>query len=125
MDKVDIKYLGIPNICFSLTDKADKREKKFIKQRIKNGFDDSETWSLYSTIAQFIYPRLKRYKEVNNGTPMGLTENEWNDILDKMIFSFESIVNDTIDFTIDEKENYNKFEEGINLFAKYFLQLWW
>lgn len=121
MDKVDIKYLGIPNICFSLTQKDDKREKKFIKQRIKNGFDDSETWSLYSTIAQFIYPRLKRYKEVNNGTPMGLTENEWNDILDKMIFSFKYANDDSI----EERENYSKFEEGINLFAKYFLQLWW
>jgi len=29
---VDVKYLGVPNICFSLTDKDDKREIEFIKQ---------------------------------------------------------------------------------------------
>jgi len=26
---VDVKYLGIPNICFSLTDKNDKRGRKY------------------------------------------------------------------------------------------------
>ena len=26
LNPVDIKYLGIPNICFSLTDENDKRE---------------------------------------------------------------------------------------------------
>jgi hypothetical protein len=40
---VDVKYLGIPNICFSLTDKNDKREKKLSKQRMVRGFDDSPT----------------------------------------------------------------------------------
>jgi len=57
---VDVKYLGIPNICFSLTDKDDKREIDFIKQRIERGFDDSETWSLRDSMALFILPRLKR-----------------------------------------------------------------
>ena len=54
----DPKYLGIPNICFSLTDKDDKREEKFIKQRLQRGFDDTETWSLRDTIADFVVPRL-------------------------------------------------------------------
>ncbi len=27
----DIKYLGVPNVCFSLTNKDDDREQKFIK----------------------------------------------------------------------------------------------
>jgi len=62
-NKKDPKYLGIPNICFSLTDKNDVREKKFKKQRLKRGFDDSETWSLRDTIAKFIIPRLKRFKK--------------------------------------------------------------
>ena len=53
-ETIDIKYLNIPNICFSLTEKDDEREEKFIKQRIERGFDDSETWGLDHTIASFI-----------------------------------------------------------------------
>jgi len=30
--KIDVKYLDVPNICFSLTDKDDKREKWLKKQ---------------------------------------------------------------------------------------------
>ena len=42
----DPKYLGIPNICFSLTEDTDRRESEYKEQRIQRGFDDSETWSL-------------------------------------------------------------------------------
>jgi len=61
---VDFKYMQIPNICFSLTDVDDKREMEFKKQRLERGFDDSETWSLRDTIANFIIPRLERYEEI-------------------------------------------------------------
>jgi hypothetical protein len=37
LSAVDFKYLGIPNICFSITDKEDKRETYFKKQRIERG----------------------------------------------------------------------------------------
>lgn len=65
-EPIDIKHLNIPNVCFSLTDKDDKREEKFKQQRIDQGFDDSETWSLDHTIASFIIPRLERYQELAN-----------------------------------------------------------
>ena len=45
-----------------------KRYWKFLWQRWTRGFDDSETWSLYDTIARFILPRLKRFKEIADGT---------------------------------------------------------
>jgi hypothetical protein len=54
LDAVDVKYLGVPNICFSLTDKNDKRGIEFTKQRIERGFDYSKTWSLRDSIALFI-----------------------------------------------------------------------
>lgn len=44
--------------------KDDVRHRKFRKQRKKRGFDDTETWSLDTTFAQFMAPRLKRYIEV-------------------------------------------------------------
>jgi len=129
--KVDIKYLGIPNICFSLTDKDDKREKKFSKQRMKRGFDSSETWSLFSTIVKFILPRLKCYREHTGGYPACLKSvKEWEDILDQMIEAFELIYKDSQgiecepDTEKQDKINENKIEKGLDLFRGYFFALW-
>ncbi len=48
-------------------DKTDKRYNKHMKQLKTVGFSDSETWSLHSTIAMFVLPRLIRFKEVTKG----------------------------------------------------------
>ena len=56
-----------------------------------------ETWNLDYTIAKFVLPRLKLFKKLNNGYPgrEGMeTEEEWDEALDKMIWSFEQIIND-------------------------------
>ena len=123
-NKKDIKYLGIPNVCFSLTDNKDERETKFSEQRKEVGFDDTETWSLTDTISRFIIPRLKRFKEVNNGVPHGQTEESWDITLDKMILSFELTCRDSgsRDYTDEERIQLN---EGLDLFRKYFFELWW
>lgn len=77
-----------------------KRFWKFLWQRWTRGFDDSETWSLDSTISYFILPRLKRFKEIyNNGNKgavwlpgcihnkfkEGYELNQYGDIKDKKI----------------------------------------
>jgi hypothetical protein len=42
-------------------------------------------------LALIIHPALVQFKEQNCGYPSGVTENEWNIILDKMIFAFSQI----------------------------------
>ena len=123
-EKVDIKYLGIPNICFSLTKEDDKREKEYKKQRIERGFDNSELWSLRDTIGNFILPRLKAFKENKVGFPACFeTDEEWRKILSKMVIAFELLVRDsgTFDLTKGEMKQYDK---GMKLFHEYFLNLW-
>ena len=121
----DIKYLGVPNVCFSLTNKDDDREEKFSKQRIERGFDDSETWSLRDTIANFILPRLKAFNEITFSRPADLEDiSEWNDILNKMCKSFEYVARDKGMFILTDEE-YEEYKEGMELFKKYFLDLWW
>jgi hypothetical protein len=117
----DPKSLGIPNINFSIYTDNDKREEKFLKQRLERGFDESETWSLYTTIAKFIVPRLKEFKEVNIAYPPELTPESWNDILDKMIRSFEIAA----DSDFMKEEEAEEFREGFTLFSEYFFALWW
>ena len=55
---------------------------------------DKDTWNLFAVISQFVLPRLKRFKKLTNGYPIGMTEKQWDVILDKMIFSMDFYVND-------------------------------
>ena len=111
-------------------EKSDKRFKKHLKQLKTVGFSDSETWALDSVICQFILPRLIRFKEIVGGHPAGLTKKKWNDILNEIIFAFYFSNNcDEDEFVnCDEKTrslNWLRYEDGMQLFAKWFRNLWW
>lgn len=100
-----------------------KRSIKFWWQRRTRGWDDSETWSLDASLAKLIIPRLKRFREVTIAYPHELTFKEWQSILDKMIDSFEWFASDArFDYKPGE---YEKAQEGVELFAKYYGGLWW
>jgi len=101
--------------------RSDKRIEYLLNQYDKDGFDDSETWSLFNTITSFILPRLKRFREIEAGYPMGMTQGKWNKIIDKMIIAFELIDKDEC---ITDKQ-YKQQKEGLRLFAKHFQNLWW
>lgn len=115
----DLDSYNIPNVNFTLIDRGDKRWDDFKQQRLERGFDDSETWALDCTIAKFIEPRLRRFKEIKAGYPAIMSEEKWDDILDKMIYAFECINKDTI------SDNEDSVDEGLDLFRKYFFNLWW
>jgi hypothetical protein len=121
--KIDIKYLGIPNICFSRTGETDTRERDYKKQRINRGFDNSETWSLYETFARFMIPRLERFREIQaecSSNPSRLSKEEWAKILAHIQKALEITLLDS--WTEKDQKNYTK---GIRLFAEYFMHLWW
>lgn len=98
-----------------------KRKVKYFFQRRIRGWDDSDTWSLDYTMAKLLVPRLKRFKELNNGYPYGLNEDLWDSTIDKMIKSFEFICSDAR--WIGPFPEY--VEEGRNLYNKHFYDLWW
>ena len=133
-----------------------RQRKKWLKQH--NLYVSSkETWNLDIMFAKYIIPRLKKFKELNNGYP-GRDEmdtpEKWDDALDKMIQAFEYVMewdkywidNQEYDYydCIDEfdkntelyeeiKENKRVeddrrlavINEGLSLFAKYYMNLWW
>ena len=119
---IDFKYMKIPNICFSLTDVDDKREIEFRKQRIERGFDDSETWSLRDTIANFIIPRLERYEEIAKETLHREPSLE-KDI--KCFLNAMKLVARDNGAMILTKEEEKQMWQGINSFSKIFMSLWW
>lgn len=112
------------------------------ERKVRVEISDHDIWSLDHTLALIILPALKKFKENQMGHPCGLRpdptglpetgcgncgcEQEWNVILDKMLYSFEHIVDDRIMVysTEEYKESQKKIQEGLELFGKYFQSLW-
>ena len=117
-----------------------KFPKKFTTERkISVQIDDWDTWSLDHTLAIIIHPALVKYKQdsLETGHPcLGIDmdmctsgscdcNTKWQEMLDKMIWSFEQIVTDEIHEYRDEYPDYlTRVKEGLELFGKYYLALW-
>jgi hypothetical protein len=123
-------------------------------QTWKHGFPDEQAWEFVSWHSRIVVPRLKRLLEIKQGHPGTLTESEWNEALVSMIWSFENHDNEphpiysndydhryeridhegmstfkplnttgTVDWSPIENHR-KKVQEGLELFAKYYLHLW-
>ena len=101
-----------------------------IGKYLKNGkrretveIDRSDTYSLYYTLALLITPCLKEFISFKKGYPSGISSEEWDLILNKMLWSFQEILKDE---PTDFDEKYcEKIQEGLDLFGKWYLHLWW
>lgn len=122
-----IDTYGIKNVNFSLIKENDSRFEDFKKQRLERGFDDSELWSLDCTIAEFIAPRLKAFKEVSDGGYPGGYESAkmWQDDLDAMIEGFELYPNHFHWDPEEQETNWKKVDKAMSLFHKHFYKLWY
>ncbi len=104
---------------------------------------DNEIYDLKYHIADYIFPRLKTYKEKfdkGNSPSSQIFEEEeksrgrkltneesdkiWSEILDEMIFPFEYLLFPENFEEMNRVEIYEKNKRGLNLFAKYFNDLW-
>lgn len=115
------------------------------KQKHKIIIEDHDIWDASYTMAHIILPILKKYKKDANGFPYIdeiKTFEDWENILDSMIWSFENILDDSWEdqfykdkegdgffgnFEVDLKglEKHNeKIQKGLDLFSKYFVSLW-
>ena len=104
-----------------------KISKKHQQQLESRGFDDTELWNLDNTIAEFILPRLKAFRENPVGYPTNLTEKKWNKALDKIIFSLDLSLNDDKWLNLNIKERnilHKKYKKGFKLLGRYFGDLW-
>ena len=96
----------------------DPRRKLYRQQRKERGFDNSELWSLNSTILTFTLPRLKEFRDYTQSYPLSdeiNSHSDWQRTIDKMIHGIELYLEDSWD---------KEAVEGIELFFKYFRHLW-
>ena len=116
-------------------------------QAIAKTIDVEELYDLDVTIARFILPRLMVFKQHCERTPrLNMPQEEWNEILDKMIYAFERIAMQTEEDTAEykayikaiwnneedlgdlkraAKSSLKPISEGLSLYHKYYRSLWW
>ena len=90
-------------------------------RKIDIHIDKWDTWGMDHTLSLIILPMLIQLRDTNHGHPAQITEEEWIEIQNKMIWSFEEIMKDDFNF---DKEHNEKIQEGLNLFGKWFRDLW-
>lgn len=131
-----------------------RQRKKYLKKK-GTYVNPIECWNLDYTIAKWILPRLKLFREETVGYPsidrkiyaetgemVGITFEDWQKILDEIILAFEQVLIDPMDICIDKnlnlknkldykiyenicEERNKKIERGLDLFKYYFQDLWW
>lgn len=96
-------------------------------QKLTRGYSDEELWNLDVTIAEWIVPRLKTFKEKKCGYPIGVSsKEEWDEELQTMIQAFEYYLQDPFLVNAEERERQDKIiAKGFELFGKRIRNLWW
>lgn len=95
------------------------------KKKGLSKIQDKELWGLDVTIAKFVLPRLIKFKQKLGSYPSNLKDSqEWEGIIDKMIWSFEYVIKDDSYCLKYSEEDWKRYKEGMDLFAEYFRDLW-
>ncbi len=93
----------------------------------------NEVWGLNMAVLDFVYPRIKAFKEENtHGYPCKLeTYEEWQEIVDKIVNAFELWHEDEYGTQERDEEYYKNYEkrweeitEGLELFGRWLPSLW-
>jgi hypothetical protein len=96
-----------------------KRKLHNIKFYLKHGFAEHEVWDLGDHMIRWLLPRLKVFRNnVNSYPSSGMTYQEWIEVLDDIIWSFEH------KDEIGDQEITKRIYKGYELFGKYWECLW-
>ena len=148
-------FYDIYRRIYNFIDSIPLNVKTFI-QRGKRGWANSDTWDFAHYLSKVIFEGLSNLKKYQHGNPADLTEGQWIDILNKIIYTFrvakDIASGDVIYMPTKEwserkykkwtkglkdinkkygdnmrvltKTQAEEFEEGFQLFQKYFFCFW-
>lgn len=106
--------------CADELPEDDSRHVVYSQQRKSRGFDDTELWSLDISMAEFILPRLKAYRDLMKQRTIFAIEDEVND----MIAAFEIICTDNFKARFEDEPEFEVVRRGLKAFSEYYLALW-
>lgn len=101
----------------------------------EEGFVDAEHFNLDTTLSLYIYSQLCYFRDypMTCGTPVGMTHEQWEEIVNSMIEAFKlMIIEDNESWNLSKKERYyhsknrtKKINHGLRMFIKYYHNLWY
>ena len=112
----DINPLSYVGYALSLS-QNDERQKLFREQRDSDGFDETEIWSLKTSIAKFILPRLISLK---NALDYYQGSKKPNQDIVLAISAFDILANGKL---TSRKED-ETIRLGLEAFARVYMGLW-
>lgn len=86
-------------------------------QRAKYGYSVQDTFSFDEYLAKVIAGGVNQLRLRHYGPPTGLTESEWDAILDKIVSGFN-------DYSAEGYHENNDSREAMKLLIEYFHDLW-
>ena len=107
-------------------------------QRMFNGYDAVDTFDTFSKFTERYEKILKEYRACHYGYPANMTEEEWDDIVDEMLYHLhymdewnvedelsKGMSEDWLPSSITTYEIMERHkDEFFKLFSKYFYNLW-
>ena len=127
-----LRELGIDE-NYWLFNKDNQEDPRYIPD--EDGFVDAEHFNLDTTLSLYIYSQLCYFRDypMTCVTPMGMTHEQWEEIVNSMITAFKlMIVADNESWRLTDKErkyhskNRNKkINHGLRMFIKYYHNLWY
>ena len=104
------------------------KEIKWFYQRGRRGYSDCDLWGFDSFLSEIIAKGCRQLSKEKHGYPYGLTEEEWNEALNRIAFGFEEydkMMDHSEGYDKISKEEFNKkLDELFLLLRKYFINLW-
>ena len=102
-----------------------ERFAQFTIDMVFHGFTSADTWSVDCSIVEFALPRIRMFRNyMPCGRPADLTDEEWINIVDKIIKGLDFYKRGRCDGNTIGKKKEKKMEEGMKLFHEYFGHLW-
>ena len=129
-----LRELGIDE-NYWLFDKKNQGDPRYVPD--EEGFIDAEHFSLDTSLSLYIYSQLCYFRDypMTCGTPMGMTHEQWENIVDAMIEAFRLLIieedySDRWSMTDKQwkqqsKNKRKKINYGLRMFIKYYNNLWY
>ena len=127
-----LRELGIDE-NYWLFSKDNQDDSRYVPD--EDGFVDAEHFNLDTSLSLYIYSQLCYFRDypMTCGTPVGMTHEQWEGIVNSMIEAFKlMIVEDNESWTLTERERKyhsknrsKKINHGLRMFIKYYHNLWY
>ena len=127
-----LRELGIDE-NYWLFSKNNQDDSRYVPD--EDGFVDAEHFNLDTSLSLYIYSQLCYFRDypMTCGTPVGMTHEQWEGIVNSMIEAFKlMIVEDNESWTLTERERKyhsknrsKKINHGLRMFIKYYHNLWY